>query len=84
MNDKEKRKIATPLLKGMRKIDVKSVTDEKGNLDVKAFNLLPEVVKVKKELLKAGIEKEWLCRTYIAAGLVLRFGDECLFGVAEQ
>jgi hypothetical protein len=47
--------------------------DKKGNLDVEAFNNLPETKKAIKELKLLKITKKWLWRNgFMSAGMLLR------------
>lgn len=49
--------------------------DDEGNLDVKAFNQIPEIIQAKEELQKMGIKKNSDLSSigFVAAALVLRF-----------
>lgn len=46
--------------------------DKKGNLDVKAFNGLPEVKKAVNKLKELGVNKKWLREHYQIAALLLK------------
>ena len=46
--------------------------DKKGNLDVQAFNELPEVKIAVARLKRGGITKKWLWKHFMVAGMLLK------------
>jgi len=70
----QQKRHASIILKGLVKIADRPI-DNKGNLDVKAFNKLPEVIKVKRRLSELGITRTFLWKHFIVAGLILTFED---------
>ena len=59
------------ILQGMIKAD--RPKDKKGNLDVSAFNKLPEIKKAIEDLKGLGVNKKWLWRNgFQVAGLILK------------
>jgi hypothetical protein len=74
MTNAEKKIVAGEILNGLAQIADRP-KDPKGNLDVKAFNELPEVRKAIKRFKQVGITRKWLFKNgFQIAGLVLTFG----------
>lgn len=46
--------------------------DKKGNLDLQAFNELPEVKKAVRRLKELGVDKKWLWKHFQIAGMILK------------
>lgn len=70
----QQKRQASIILNGLAKITDRPI-DSKGNLDVKAFNELPEVIKAKRKLKELGITRKFLWKYFIAAGLILTFKE---------
>ena len=70
----QQKQQASIILKCLAKIADRPI-DNKGNLDVKAFNELSEVMKAKRKLKELGITKKFLWKYFIAAGLILTFEE---------
>ena len=69
-----KKQIASEVLNGLAQIADRP-TDAKGNLDVKAFNELPEVKKAVARLREVGVSRKWLFKNgFQIAGMILTFG----------
>ena len=65
-----KSRVST-ILTGLGEIADRPV-DEKGNLDLQAFNELPEVKKTVRKLKELGVDKKWLWKHFQIAGMVLK------------
>ena len=66
-----KNKVAT-ILTSLGKIADRP-TDKKGNLDLQAFNELPEVEKTVKKLKELGVDKKWLRENgFMVARMILK------------
>lgn len=73
MTNQEKKKVAQEVLNGLSQIADRP-KDQKGNLDVQAFNELPEVEKAIKRLKEVRISRKWLFRNgFQIAGFILTF-----------
>ena len=60
------------ILVSLQDIETKHLEDEKGHLDIKVFNELPQVKKAIKELEKLKITRGWLFLNGFAnSGMVL-------------
>lgn len=68
----EQKLQASKILNGLAAIADRPL-DKKGNLDVKAFNELPEVIKAKRKLTDLGITRKFLWKYFLAAGMILTF-----------
>jgi hypothetical protein len=73
MTTATKKKIAAETLKALARTADRPV-DEKGNLDIEAFNRLPEVQKAINKFKAMGITREWLRKHgFLVAHIVLTF-----------
>ena len=69
----EKKEVAKAVLNGLAQV-AERPKDKKGNLDVAAFNELPEVKKAVKRLREVGINRKWLFNNgFQIAGFILTF-----------
>lgn len=75
MKRKINKKRIEELLVGLGKIDKTRVADEKRpeNLDIEKFNKLPEVVAMRDEFVRMGIDSGWLRKNgYLAVAMILK------------
>lgn len=63
------------VLMSLSKLSSKCPTDDKGNMDVEAFNKMSEVMAVKNVLEAMGVPNQsWLSKNgFFAAAMILRF-----------
>ena len=59
------------ILNSLSKIKDRPI-DNSGNLDVVAFNKLPEVKKAVSELKELGANKNWLSKHFVVASMILK------------
>ena len=75
INKKEAQRILEGLSGIIKNPPIKKGTTD--SLDIAALNKLPEVIFAVKRLKKLGISRKWLWDNgFMAAGLVLTFGDK--------
>ena len=73
MTEKQHRKtvFVQSILDSLAKVKERPL-DEKGGLDIQAFNELAEVKTAVARLKKGGITKKWLWKHFTVAGMLLK------------